>query len=387
MLTTGDKMSRLPLAAAALLFLAGSVWTTEVNITEAAEDWCAKYATCSLHDDDGPWMSVLQQWALTAPMHSERQGRIMALPPAQGYYVTDRIGSPVLTPPPPPHHGNHPNHPLPPGGRPYDEWQHSPPLPPTTGKIVNRPPNPYKDKFKPSPSYPVQNQPIPVHSHAVDRVDENRQPPQKQVSETDLYLLGAIEKLVWRADLFEKRLRKLEESVHLVVAGLEYKEEPCAENFTRVGDGCYHVSAEPANWKGASYGCRRLKSNMLEIDSDHEKQQLAASILSNKKYKGADFWTGGLNPGLLWIWSHSARPVANNATSAPAIVGEGRCLAWVSDPARNELAYRGQDCALKHRYICEKEEDRTKLSNDIERVARKIREGRKPKILWTDDEP
>lgn len=85
----------------------------------------------------------------------------MALPPAaaQGYYVTDRIGTPMLTPPPPPpHHGkqpNHPNHPPPPGagGRPYDEWQHAPPLPPTTGKIVNRPPNPYKDKFKPSPSY------------------------------------------------------------------------------------------------------------------------------------------------------------------------------------------------------------------------------------------
>lgn len=63
-----------------------------------------------------------------------------------------------------------------------------------------------------------------MHSHAVDRQDENRQPPQKQVSETDLYLLGAIEKLVWRADLFEKRLRKLEENVHLIVAGVESKE-------------------------------------------------------------------------------------------------------------------------------------------------------------------
>lgn len=88
----------------------------------------------------------------------------MALPPAQGYYVTDRIDS-ALSPPPPPqqhtsagHHKHpnnpaHPAHPLPPGGRPYDEWQYSPLQPPNTGKIVNRPPNPYKDKFKPSPAY------------------------------------------------------------------------------------------------------------------------------------------------------------------------------------------------------------------------------------------
>lgn len=70
---------------------------------------------------------------------------------------------------------------------------------------------------------PIQNQPIPVHSQALDRVDESKVTPQKQVSETDLYLLGAIEKLVYRADLFEKRLRKMEETVHSLIAGLDAK--------------------------------------------------------------------------------------------------------------------------------------------------------------------
>lgn len=36
------------------------------------------------------------------------------------------------------------------GAMPYDEWQATPPPPPGAGKIVNRPPNPYKDQFKPS---------------------------------------------------------------------------------------------------------------------------------------------------------------------------------------------------------------------------------------------
>lgn len=41
----------------------------------------------------------------------------------------------------------------------------------------------------------------------------------KQVTETDLYLLGAIEKLVYRTDFMEKRLRKVEEMLYYVMAG------------------------------------------------------------------------------------------------------------------------------------------------------------------------
>lgn len=73
----------------------------------------------------------------------------MNLPSGQSYYITDRVDGLMLPPPPPPHHGKQPNHPNYPGApaRPYDEWQHAPPA---VSKIVNRPPNPYKDKFKPS---------------------------------------------------------------------------------------------------------------------------------------------------------------------------------------------------------------------------------------------
>lgn len=376
--------------------------------------------TCELHDEAGPWSALLREWTLSTT-ENHRHGRIMVLPQSKGYYITDRIG---LAPPPLPPTHQHPPTPShspshapaphhgkpvipPPGGRPYDEWQPTPPPPPSTGKIVNRPP--YKEKFKPSQPYPAPspNQPIPVHQSIpvhqqlpqqtpiVDRVDENKASPQKQVSETDLYLLTAIEKLVYRADLMEKRLRKLEESVHNLVAGVDKKPEPCPTNFTRVGAGCYHISEESANWKGANYACRRLKSNMLEIDTDKEKTKLTSALLSDKTLKGDDYWTGGLNPGLLWIWSHSARPVISNGTNASAnatkmatIIGEGRCLAFINDPALKTYAYRGQDCALRHRYICEKEEDKTKLSNEIERVAKMLkgeRKGRKPKIVWVNE--
>lgn len=50
--------------------------------------------------------------------------------------------------------------------------------------------------------------------------------PQTEVSETDLYLLGAIEKLVYRVDYMEKRLRKTEQIVYYLMSGNnEHKKE------------------------------------------------------------------------------------------------------------------------------------------------------------------
>lgn len=40
-----------------------------------------------------------------------------------------------------------------------------------------------------------------------------------EVSETDLYLLSAIEKLVYRVDYMEKRLRKTEQIIYYLMAG------------------------------------------------------------------------------------------------------------------------------------------------------------------------
>lgn len=48
----------------------------------------------------------------------------------------------------------------------------------------------------------------------------------QEVSETDLYLLSAIEKLVYRVDYMERRLRKTEQIVYYLMAGNnEHKKE------------------------------------------------------------------------------------------------------------------------------------------------------------------
>ncbi|XP_072935498.1 uncharacterized protein [Epargyreus clarus] len=379
--------------------LIGYVNSENATILEAGD-------TCDPRDI-GPWSALLEEWAITAPVHSERHGRIMALPTGNGYYVTERIDGPFAPPPPPPTHmPSSVSHMHPPGphmssgphmspgphGPPraghvpqnYNEWEASPP--PATSKIVNRPPNPYKDKFKPSYQVPPtagQTGARPARPGAADRVDE---PPRKQVSETDLYLLGAIEKLVYRVDLMEKRLRKAEESLHYLVVGTETKPEPCPGNFTRVGSGCYQWSREAADWKGASVSCRRQRGALLELPDRAQRRVLVAKLLADQDLKGNDFWTGGLNPGLLWIWSHSARPLDGNGTG---VAGAGRCLALAHDAAARDYALRGRDCAAPHRYICQRDDDAEQLGNDVQKAARSLsldrpRKAGRSEVLWDD---
>ncbi|XP_031770030.2 uncharacterized protein LOC113522431 [Galleria mellonella] len=355
----------------------------------------------------GPWAALLEEWATqSASAASSRHGRVMSMPSTKAYYVIDRIDGQLIPPPPPPGSVHHKYQPGPSPPHYYEEWQESPPPPPAGGKIVNRPTNPHKDMFKPSYEYPLPsiNQPIPVppppppapprpQRPAVDRVDEQPSKPHKHVTETDLYLLTAIEKLVYRVDLMEKRLRKMEETMHYLVAGKDATPEPCKANFTRVGGTCYYFSSEAADWKRANLHCRKLRGNLLEFDSDAERKQVLSAMLSDKRLRGDDWWTGGLNPGLLWIWSHSAQAVLGNATNNTSntggVVGEGRCLSLTHDPAAVTYRYRGLDCAEKHRFVCEREEDKERLSNEIERVAKQIKftgQGlRKARTLWDDN--
>ncbi|KAJ8951841.1 hypothetical protein NQ318_019816 [Aromia moschata] len=217
----------------------------------------------------------------------------------------------------------------------------------------------------------------------------NSKPPGRQISETDLYLLGAIEKLVYRVDFMEKRLRRVEEMLYYAVAGNRVDHEPCADNFTRVGSKCYHFTGSAGreyDWKVASKQCKKLGGFLAEMESIEENQDVITHIQTNQHLKGnlffvithcKDFWTGGLNPGLLWIWSNSARPVKapgsqnNKENPSAAIQGEGRCLKLAYNPALRSYSYRGGDCSVRYGYICELAENAS--SNEIRRLGRSRR--------------
>ncbi|XP_050306960.1 uncharacterized protein LOC126743782 [Anthonomus grandis grandis] len=205
-------------------------------------------------------------------------------------------------------------------------------------------------------------------------------PPPRQVSETDLYLLGAIEKLVYKVDFMEKRLRRVEEMLYYVMAGNRVDTEPCPDNFTRAGQNCYHFASNAGreyDWKVASKHCKKLGAVLAEMETIEENQDLVAYIQNDSHLKGKDFWVGGLNPGLLWIWSNTARPVVapgsqnNKENPSAAIYGEGRCLRLAYNPALRSYDYKGTDCSVRYSYICEAPEETS--SNEIKKIGRSMK--------------
>lgn len=176
--------------------------------------------------------------------------------------------------------------------------------------------------------------------------------------------------------------------------------DPCPGNFTRVGDNCYHISTEQTvNWKTANNACKAMKAHLAEFEKVSENEDIIAHILNQANLRGHDYWLGGLNPGLLWIWSNSAKPVnpkANVTSIAMAsadlntntisrddykevesilqnteeIKGSGRCLRLSYNSAKHSYSYYGQECTSRHYYICERA-DKT-LDNHIQKITRKL---------------
>ncbi|XP_016960249.1 uncharacterized protein LOC108031395 [Drosophila biarmipes] len=232
----------------------------------------------------------------------------------------------------------------------------------------------------------------------------------RAVSENDLYLLGAIEKLVYRVDYLESRVRRSEQLIYYLMAGNNQKEvkDPCPTNFTRISDNCYYInSQQQVNWKTANSACKGLNSHLAEFEKASENEEIMAYLLNQPAHRGRDYWLGGLNPGLLWIWSNSAKPVnpnmnltsiamaqkGENSTAANLvdsseqaaeeaaaedvlnntvqIEGKGRCLRLSYNAGKHSYVYYGQECTSRHYYICE-HEDKT-LDNKIKKITRELR--------------
>lgn len=198
-----------------------------------------------------------------------------------------------------------------------------------------------------------------------------------------------------------------------------FAEDPCPHNFTRIGANCYLFGTQQiVNWKTANNICKSYGAHLAELESLNENSDIIAYLLNHHQlYQGHNnFWLGALNPGLLWIWSSSARPVnpnvnitmiqnvnqqgnkfnatlnkittnggvstVHNGASTPTtakpetdsasleIEGSGRCLNLVYNTAKHMYKFHGMDCMSKRQYLCEMHDK--KLSNEISRLSKQL---------------
>lgn len=110
------------------------------------------------------------------------------------------------------------------------------------------------------------------------------------------------------------------------------------------------------------------------METVEENQDVISYIDTSHTLRGKEFWTGGLNPGLLWIWSNSGRPVNvpgaidQKQQNFGGIPGEGRCLNVAYDVTLKSYGYKGIDCGTRHSFICELPENTS--SNEISRIGK-----------------
>uniref|UniRef100_A0A182PI61 C-type lectin domain-containing protein n=1 Tax=Anopheles epiroticus TaxID=199890 RepID=A0A182PI61_9DIPT len=375
--------------------------------------------------EDGLWSSLLEEYTVglnrSGTASASRESRVMqatvlAAPapkyiPTSSFYINKRIGEALELDP----QQQQPQH--------QHQQQHQPHrVPPPVGKVIasTGAGGLYGDNHLPGAGHGATFTPMRQTFGGGASPTELLASP-REVSETDLYLLGAIEKLVYRVDYMENRLRRAEQIIYFLMAGNSQKQEPCPQNFTQVHDRCYHFDIERGlNWKSASTMCKSYGAHLAEFETVAEFQDVVAYILNNPVNRGKDFWLGGLNPGLLWIWANSAKPVNPNTnlssittsskpdkgtagsstptktanlgngtdTSAAGtkivnkptankqqptleITGSGRCLRLSYNSALYTYGYRGEDCSAQFSYVCELKDK--SLDNEISRIAKQLK--------------
>lgn len=55
--------------------------------------------------------------------------------------------------------------------------------------------------------------------------------------------------------------------------------------------------------------CKSYGGQLAELESATKQKEIFIKLLNDFEIRGYDFWVGGLNPGLFWMWINSGKPV------------------------------------------------------------------------------
>jgi len=144
----------------------------------------------------------------------------------------------------------------------------------------------------------------------------------------------------------------------------------CPENFfslnqTDSNSPCYHISSQVQhrkNWQEAVASCQKIGAKLAEPQSVAELQLLTNYLLTRDNQIGGGYWTGGINPGLLWLWSISGNPVSNIPAefwlTSPEINDHEdevntNCLRLSYDRNLLRYGFEGSECKRYLYFVCE----------------------------------
>ncbi|XP_057375677.1 uncharacterized protein LOC130696603 [Daphnia carinata] len=147
---------------------------------------------------------------------------------------------------------------------------------------------------------------------------------------------------------------------------------------------CYSISTEPnvrKNWQDAAGSCKEINAKLAEPKSTDELRKLTDYLRYNRTDQiGGGYWTGGLNPGLMWLWPSLGSSLTNIdptlwLTTSDAIdTNNGKCLRLSYDRTSQRYALQGSDCQRYLYFVCEYDKNGT--APTIERLEKSMINGK-----------
>ncbi|XP_034667442.1 C-type lectin 37Db-like [Drosophila subobscura] len=136
--------------------------------------------------------------------------------------------------------------------------------------------------------------------------------------------------------------------------------ESCSTGFSRVGNKCYYVSLEAANWHVADRKCRKLGADLMVFE-DAQDQELTIAHLKSHGLTFTDVWHQSVWVGINCLGARRNFTLSKTGDPVPFLnwvprepdnaTPEEDCVAFAN--YRRAFGYHDIECNYEFSYVCE----------------------------------
>uniref|UniRef100_A0A6P4FT06 Perlucin-like n=1 Tax=Drosophila rhopaloa TaxID=1041015 RepID=A0A6P4FT06_DRORH len=135
----------------------------------------------------------------------------------------------------------------------------------------------------------------------------------------------------------------------------------CPSPFTQVGNKCYHVNLQKANWHVADRSCRKLGGDLMVLD-DEEDKLLTTAYLKSLGLQFTQSWRHSVWVGINCLGNRRTFLRSKNGDSVPYLnwvprqpdnaSPEEDCVGFAH--FNGEYGYHDIECKVEFPFVCER---------------------------------
>ncbi|XP_043647239.1 C-type lectin 37Db [Drosophila teissieri] len=138
--------------------------------------------------------------------------------------------------------------------------------------------------------------------------------------------------------------------------------QTCEQPFSRVGNKCYHVSLQKANWHVADRSCRKLGAELMVLDNEEDKR-LTTEFLKSMGLSFTQSWHHSVWAGINCLGNRRIFLLAKNGDAVPYLnwvprepnnaSPEEDCVGFAN--YNGAFGYHDIECKVQFPFVCQRE--------------------------------